>query len=41
MFGVGDVWLETMVIIKISTYLDTHESLTDFHWNEVNIFFSK
>ena len=34
MFGVGDFWLETRVIIKISTILATQETLTDFHWDE-------
>ena len=44
MFGVGDFWLETKVIIKISTH--TQETLTDFHENEAKqnknlIFFFK
>ena len=34
MFGVGDFWLETRVIIKISTILATQETLTDFHGDE-------
>jgi hypothetical protein len=33
MFGVGDFWLETRVIIKISTH-DIQETLTDFHGDE-------
>ena len=35
MFGVGDFWLETRVIIKIST----QETLTDFHGNETKKIF--
>ena len=34
MFDVGDLWLETRVVIKILTNLATKEPLTNFHGDE-------
>jgi hypothetical protein len=34
MFGMGDFWLETMVIIQILTYPSSQETLTNFQRDE-------